>query len=205
MVNVLVVDDHWVVRDGFERWFMGTPEVRVTDKVETLRQAFRVLQAKGNALDVILLDANLRDESGIEAIPELKKRCSGVRVLVVSMLSPNPHAVRAMEQGADGFVSKGGAPSELLEAVRAVAQGRKHVTQEVGHLLAERLLRHNDLTSRESEIVRFYAKGLRCGEIAAMMSLSPKTVSAHKANAMRKLDIRSNADLIRWSMEHDLA
>jgi len=205
MVSVLVVDDHWVVRDGIERWFAQTPDVRVTAKVDTIHQAFGVLQKEGNAIDVILLDANLRDESGIEAIPELKKKFTATRILVLTMLEPNPHAVRAMEQGADGFVSKGGSPGELLDAVRIVSQGRKYVTQELGNLLAERLLRQNELTARESEIVRLYAEGHRCGEIAVMMALSPKTVSAHKANAMRKLDISSNADLIRWAMNHGMS
>jgi two-component system invasion response regulator UvrY len=205
MVNVLVVDDHWVVRDGVERAFAHTSDVRVTVKAETLGKAFGAMQSQGDKIDVIVLDANLHDESGIEAIGQLKKINGRTRVLVLSMLAPNPHAVRAMEQGADGFVSKGGSSIELLEAVRTVAEGRRYVTPEVGSLLAERLLRHNDLTARESEIVRFFAQGHRCGQIANMMALSPKTVSAHKANAMRKLDIASNAVLIRWAMDHGMA
>jgi len=203
-VNVLIIDDHWVVRDGLEKWLSKTPEIQVAGKVESLQQAFNFLRTKGNKVDVILLDASLKSDSGIEAIPELKKTCRSARILVVSMLAPDPHAVRALEQGADGFISKGGSPTDLIEAVRIVAQGRRYVTQEVGHLLAERLLRHNDLTARESEIVRLYTEGYRSGEIAVMLCLSPKTVSAHKTNAMRKLGISSNAELYRWAIERSL-
>lgn len=205
MANLLVIDDHWVVHEGLERAFVGAPDVRIVAKAETLKQAFDVAHNRGDKVDVILLDANLRDESGLEAINQLKKVCTKAKVLVLSMLAPNPHAVRAIEQGADGFVSKGGSPNELIEAVRTVAEGKRYVSAEVGHLLAERLLRNNELTARESEIVRFFAVGHRCGEIARMMALSPKTVSAHKANAMRKLGISSNADLIRWAMDNGMA
>lgn len=204
MTRVLVVDDHWVVHDGLERAFANASDLFIVARAETLRQAFDVARSRPDKIDVILLDASLREESGLEAIGQLKKTCAKAYVLVLSMLAPNPYAIRAMEQGADGFVSKGGSPMELLEAVRTVAQGRRYVTHEVGHLLAERLMKHHELSPRESEIVRFYASGHRCGEIARVMSLSPKTVSTHKANAMRKLGISSNADLIRWAMDHAL-
>jgi len=205
MTKLLVIDDHWVVHEGLERVFASAPDVFILAKAQNLNEAFYEARCGADKIDVILLDAALREESGIEAISQLKNICTRARVLVLSMLAENPHALRAFEQGANGFVSKGASPSELLEAVRTVAEGRRFVTSEVGQLLAERLTRHNDLSPRESEVVRFFTSGRRCGEIAHVMALSPKTVSAHKASAMRKLGVSSDVELIRWAIGHGMA
>ena len=207
MVGVLIVDDHWMVREGLGETLAKVPDVSVVGEVSTVKELFAFLadpQAKlGKDPDVILLDAVLGADSGIDCIPNLKKMTKA-RVLVLSMLSENPHAVRAIEQGADGFISKGGSPRELVDAIRVVASGHRYISSIVGQLLADRLSRTHDLTPRESEIVRYYALGFRCGEIARVMSLSPKTVSTHKTNAMRKLGITNNADLIRWAIDSAL-
>jgi two-component system invasion response regulator UvrY len=204
MSNVLLIDDHWAIREGVERALAREPDLQLIATAPTLTAGFDRLRNHPSPIDVVILDAMLGNESGIEAIPQIKALRPKLRVLVLSMLDENPHAVRVIEQGADGFVSKGGAPSELVTALRTVLSGKRYVSPLVGHLLAERLNRNNDLTPRESEVVRYYAAGRRCGEIAHAMSLSPKTVSAHKANAMRKLNISSNADLIRWAMSNGM-
>lgn len=204
MTGVLLVDDHWVVHEGISHTLRNVLDITLVGSARTLSEACRTIAETGDAIDVILLDAVLDNESGIDAIASLKRACPRARLLVVSMLAENPHAVRAIEQGADGFVSKGGSSRELVEAIRTVAAGRRFVTPAVAGLLADRLGRKSDLSPRETEIVRYYAQGHRSGQIARIMSLSPKTVSAHKTNAMRKLGVSSNADLIRWAIEHSL-
>ena len=87
---------------------------------------------------------------------------------------------------------------------RAVARGQRYITPKVTALLVDRLTRKNELSPRESEVVRYYALGYRSGQIARALSLSPKTVSTHKTNAMRKTGMKTNADLIRWAMSHGL-
>lgn len=196
-----------MVREGLREVLSKVPDVDLVGEAGSVKELFSMLSARPSPLtrkpDVILLDALLGDDSGIDSIPNLKTM-SNAKVLVLSMLSENPHAVRAIEQGADGFISKGGTPRELVDAIRSVASGRRHITLEVGQLLADRLSNRNDLTPRESEIVRYYALGFRSGEIARIMSLSPKTVSTHKTNAMRKLCVKNNADLIRWAIDASL-
>lgn len=205
MVGVLVIDDHWAVRDGVQAAQKLHDDLRLVAAVPTLAEGLAAVESGTGRVDVVVLDALLRDGSGIDAIPRIKELNPECSVLVLSMLDENPHAIRAIEHGANGFIAKGGGKSELIEAIRAIAGGRRYVSTTVGNLLAERLMRTNELSPRESEVVRLYASGHRCGGIARMLSLSPKTVSAHKANAMKKLGVASNAELIRWSIEHGLA
>ena len=205
MIHTLLIDDHWAIRDGIERAFQRTNDITLVAAVESLAAATDVLRRGAPPVHVVLLDVYLRNESGIEAISHLRRLSPTSAVLMLSMLQEDPHAIHAIEQGAAGFVSKGGTAAELLDAVRVVASGRRYVTPNVGHLLAERLRASNALSARESEIVRLFAGGHRCGTIARMLALSPKTVSAHKANAKRKIGVISDADLIRWTIEHRVA
>lgn len=204
-MRVEIIDDHWLVRQGLVHALAGASDISVSESGSLDEFFSRVRDPDAgseNVPDVIVLDACLGEDSGIEAIPAIKKECPLTAVLVLSMLPENPNGVRAVMQGASGYVSKGSAPGEILQAIHAVAAGQTHVSPNVARLLADRRAGRQDLTPRESEVVRYYAHGYRCGEIARMMSLSPKTVSAHKANAMRKLGLNTNADIIRWGVDH---
>jgi DNA-binding NarL/FixJ family response regulator len=110
--------------------------------------------------------------------------------------------VHAIVQGADGYVTKDVGPRGVLDAVGHVASGRKFVSSSLAELLARRVQGLGHLTPREMEILRYYSLGFGCVEIASRLSLSPKTVSTHKTNGMRKLGLKSTADLVRWAIEH---
>ncbi|MBU3689193.1 MAG: response regulator transcription factor [Actinobacteria bacterium] len=204
MINVLVIDDHWAIREGLTRIFQNHSEVHLTEAVGSLAEAHEFMLGASSTVDVVLLDVVLGDQSGIDSIPNLRDLYPSIRVLILTILPENPHAIRAIEQGADGFVSKGGSPNELVDAIRTIAQGHRYLSPNVGQLLAERLRKTSDLSARESEVVGYFANGMRCGEIANLLKLSPKTVSAHKSNAMRKLNVSSNVDLIRWALANKM-
>ena len=205
MINVLLVDEQWLTHIGIDRALRGTRDLRLVGAVVSPAEALPLLAKNSPPVNVVLLELVTRGEPTIEAITELKLRRPKVAVVVFSALSEHLIAVRAMEQGADGFVSKAGSEAELLEAIRVVASGRRYVSATVGNLLADRLLTTSTLTPRESQIVDLFGRGHRCTEIAELLALSPKTISAHKANAMRKLGTRSNADLVRWSTANRVA
>jgi DNA-binding NarL/FixJ family response regulator len=111
-------------------------------------------------------------------------------------------AAYVFAQGADGYVTKDVGPRGVLDAVGHVASGRKFVSSSLAELLARRVQGLGHLTPREMEILRYYSLGFGCVEIASRLSLSPKTVSTHKTNGMRKLGLKSTADLVRWAIEH---
>lgn len=202
MTHVHLVDDHWMVRRGLREALEGSGSVEVITESEHLHDAFAACRDDVVPVDVVVLDLVLGDESGLAAIPQLKSIRPGLGVLAMSFLAEDPHGVHAISQGADGFVSKGTSPRGFSEAVGRVASGQTHVSPHLAGLLAKRIQRTGDLTAREREILGHYARGVGCVEIAARLSLSPKTVSTHKTNGMRKLGLRSTADLVRWAMEH---
>lgn len=204
-MNILIVDDHWMVRRGIGEAVRALPGVTAVHEAATLREAFNFVRAQGGAPITVVLDAMIGDESGLANIAGLKALNAKVRVLVLSYLGEDPHGVRAIELGADGYLTKGGSSKDLTEALRVVMNGSRYVSPNLARLIADRLSRGEELTPREWEVVRYYVLGYGCVKTAKVLSLSPKTVSTHKANVMRKLGLRSTADLIRWGMERNIA
>lgn len=202
MTHVHVVDDHWMVRRGLRDVLEASAAVSHVSESENLRDAFAACRDRGHPVDVVILDLVLGAESGMAAIPQLKAITPKICVLAISFLAEDPHGVHAIVQGADGYVTKGVGPKEVLDAVEHVSSGRKFVSPSLAELLARRVQHSGDLTAREWEILRYYALGFGCVEIASRLSLSPKTVSTHKTNGMRKLGLKSTADLVRWAIEH---
>lgn len=204
MTHVHIVDDHWMVRRGLREILEAAPSVSAITESENLHDAFAACRDRRQPVGVVVLDLVLGAESGLAAIPELKATSPNLGVLAISFLGEDPHGVHAIAQGADGFVTKLVGPKGFIEAVSNVATGGRHVSPKLAELLARRVQRTGDLTPREWEILRYYALGFGCVEIATRLSLSPKTVSTHKTNGMRKLGLRSTADLVRWAIEHGL-
>jgi len=204
VTHVHIVDDHWMVRRGLREVLEASASVTEVTESENLHDAFAACRDLRRPVDVVILDLVLRAESGIAAIPQIKAITPTIGVLAISFLAEDPHGVHAIVQGADGYVTKGVGPKEVIDAVGHVASGRKYVSASLAELLARRMQNTGNLTVREWEIIRYYALGLGCVEIASRLSLSPKTVSTHKTNGMRKLGLKSTADLVRWVMEHGL-
>ena len=202
MTHVHVVDDHWMVRRGLRDVLEASATVTRVTESENLHDAFAACRDPRRPVDVVILDLVLGAESGIVAIPQIKAITPTIGVLAISFLAEDPHGVHAIVQGADGYVTKGVGPKEVLDAVKHVASGKKFVSSSLAELLARRVQHSGDLTTREWEILRYYALGFGCVEIASRLSLSPKTVSSHKTNGMRKLGLKSTADLVRWAIEH---
>lgn len=202
MMNIHIVDDHWMVRRGLRDVLEASTTVDVVSESDNLHDALAACRDGRRPVDVVILDLVIGEESGIAAIPQFKAITPAVGVLAISFLAEDPHGVYAIAQGADGFITKGVGPRDLLDAVGHIATGRKYVSASLAELLARRMQRSGDLTAREWEILRYYALGFGCVEIATRLALSPKTVSTHKTNGMRKLGLKSTADLVRWAIEH---
>jgi two-component system, NarL family, invasion response regulator UvrY len=208
-MDLIVCDDHPVVRAGLIRIMsegFTLTSVREADNGQALLDLVR--QRPG---DVVLLDIGLPGRSGLDLLPQLKSERPRLPVLILSMHSADRYAVRALQAGASGYLTKGAVDTELVKAVTTVLNGHKYVTPEVAESLADGLNRggaerprHDALTVREFEVMSQLAAGRSVNQIAADLCLSYNTISTYRARVLRKLGVRSTAELMRYALQHGL-
>ncbi len=208
MINVMITDDHAIVRQGLKQILSETDDISVTGEAETGFQALKLVRQYG--FDVILLDISLPDRSGLEVLKQIKKECPAVAVLMLSMHNESEFALRALKGGASGYLSKQSAPAQLVTAIRTVASGHKYITPILAEELANTITASSDqplhatLSDREYQTLCMIAAGKALSEISAAMCLSPKTVSVYRARLMEKLKLANNSELIRYAIKHNL-
>jgi two-component system response regulator NreC len=206
--QILVVDDHAVVRSGLRMLLDAQQDLEVVGEAGDMRSA--VFEARALKPDVILMDVVMPGASGIEATAAVLKEAPDAKVLVLSM-QDDPHYVReAFSAGASGYVLKEAADAELVDAVREVAGGGRYVHPELGARLVsaeadERAKADEDpLSEREREVLRLLALGHTNQEIAKMLYLSVRTVETHRAHIMQKLRLETRAELVRHAIDQGL-
>jgi DNA-binding NarL/FixJ family response regulator len=201
-MNILLVDDHAVVRAGLRRLLATEVNVSILE-AESSREALEVCRRERP--DLIILDLNLPGASGLELLRQLVQLDKSVKILVLSMHSEPVYAARALEAGARGYISKSAAAEEFVEAVRQVGRGRHYIEREIAAELAVVKFSGGDplgqLTAREIDILRLLGEGKTYTQIATALGISYKTV-ANLTSVMRaKLAVETTADLIRLSVE----
>jgi two-component system, NarL family, response regulator NreC len=207
-IRVLLVDDHAVVRSGLRRVLEAEDDIEVVAEAGDMRNA--VFEARAHKPDVIVMDVVMPDASGIEATPAVLKEAEDAKVLMLSMQDDPRYVREAFAAGANGYVLKEAADTEVVDAVREVAQGGRYVHPALGaRLIAaeaqERAEAEADpLSEREREVLRLLALGHTNQEIAKMLFLSVRTVETHRAHIMQKLRLSSRAELVRYAIEHNL-
>lgn len=208
MIRVLLCDDHAMVRRGIRDTLADCVDLQVVG--ESGNYAELKEQLRSTACDVLILDINLPGRSGLEVLASLRESQSTVKVLVVSMFSEDQYAIRCLRAGAHGYLNKAGDPVELVEAVRAVARGRKYVTASVSDMLVDQLSTpnteslHDRLSERELQTLLKIASGKRLSDIAEELMLSPKTVSVYRARLLEKLGLTNNAELTVYAIRNEL-
>ncbi len=206
-MKVLVVDDHAVVRSGVKRVLHGLPDV---DEVLEAGDAAGALHAvKAGGVGAVVLDLSLPDRNGLSVIAEMRAASPPPTILVLTMHPERAYAMRAMKAGASGYVTKGAPRRELEQALRAVLQGGRYVSQSLAEVLVAQLqggvqAPHERLSDREYQVAHALASGSTVTEIAERLHLSSKTVSTHRARALAKLGLNSNVELVRYALEHGL-
>ena len=160
--------------------------------------------------DVLILDISLPGRSGLDALGEVRERCPRVQVRVLRLYPEERYAVRAIKAGAAGYVTKQSAAKELVNAIRKVQGGGRYISPTLAEQLANEIAAQTDrplheaLSDRELEIARWLALGKTGTEIAAELSLSVNTVANHRARILKKMQMKNNAELIRYAIEHGL-
>jgi DNA-binding NarL/FixJ family response regulator len=208
MIRLLVADDHAIVRQGLKQILTDTRDIVVADEASNGKEALN--QALNKDYDLAILDITMPDRSGLDILEELKSRKPKLKVLILSMHPEEQYAVRALRAGASGYLTKESTPDELIAAIRRVALGHKYVSSSLAEKLAlqlepgaERPL-HQALSDREYEIMLMIASGKRVSETADDLCLSEKTVSTYRSRVLRKMRMKNNAELIRYSLENRL-
>ncbi len=208
MTRVVVVDDHAVVRAGLRRVLEAEPDIEVVGEAGTARDA--VLETRAAKPDVIVLDVVMPGESGIEALPKLRKEAPAAKVLVLSMQDDPRYVREAFAAGASGYVLKEAADSEVVAAVREVAAGNRYLHPALGARLIfaeeeERAATEADpLSDREREVLRLLALGHTNQEIAQMLYISVRTAETHRSHIMQKLRLKTRAELVRYALASGL-
>jgi DNA-binding NarL/FixJ family response regulator len=208
MIRVAIADDHPIVREGLRRIVSDDGSISVAGEASTAAELFRLLQA--TAVDVILLDVSMPGATFIETLQDLRKRHSSVKVLVISAHPEDQWAMRSLQAGASGYLTKDHSPEQLVLAIRRVARGGKYVSESMAERLAGMVdatanrAPHEQLSDREFEVLRALGSGMMVKEVAAQLRLSSKTVSTYRTRLLDKMGLKSKADLVRYVVAHNL-
>lgn len=203
-IEVLLVDDHAVVREGYRRLLEATGYIRVSGEAGDGATAYRLFCDQ--AFDVVVMDITLPGVSGLDVLRRMRARTPDARILMFSMHEDEVFPARAMRLGAMGYVSKSSAPEVLVEAVRVVAQGRLFLSSDIAPALARpENIPGSELNSREFEILRLLVHGRSLGEIAEMLHLSPKTVSNYQTSLREKFGVSNDFQMMRIALARGMA
>jgi DNA-binding NarL/FixJ family response regulator len=206
-IRVLLAEDHRTVREGVRLLLDAQPDMEVIAEASDGRAALRL--AKEFGPDIVLMDVSMPEMNGLKATELMREVAPAARVVMLTRHTDKAYLQQLLQAGAAGYVLKLSDPAVLLQAVRAVAEGGNYLDPAVtGKALSGYFSRKAGgasvaevyLSDRESEVLRLIALGYSNKEIAAHLNLSVKTVEAHKANAMRKLDMHSRIDIVRYAM-----
>jgi two-component system response regulator NreC len=206
--KLLLVDDHAVVRSGLRMLLESEPDVEIVGEAGTGKEALEAVRQL--MPDVILMDINLPDISGIEAAQMIKTEFPAIAVVALTIHEDQEYFFKMLEAGASGYVPKRAAPDELLTAIRVAAAGEVYLYPSLAKLLVQDHLTQdpssrrdqteNGLTDREQEVLAYLADGASNNEIGEILHISPKTVARHRENIMRKLNLHSRTELVKYAI-----
>jgi DNA-binding NarL/FixJ family response regulator len=208
MLNVLVVDDHAVVREGLKRIIDGSPGMATGAEADNPAQALALLRA--GRWDVVVLDLDLPGRGGLELLHDIKRAHPALPVLILSFHAEDAYGVPALQAGADGYLMKDSSAALLVQAIEKVASGGKFVTPGLAEQLASAIgvavgrPRHAVLSEREGEILRLIGSGLPVSQIAAQLNLSVKTISTYRRRVLDKMGLANNAQLTHYAIKNQL-
>ena len=209
--KIMIVDDHTIMRDGLQALLSSDPNYEIVGTVADGKTAIQ--SASSLAPDVILMDLTMPGTSGIDAIKEIKRREPGIRIIALTFHKEDKYIHATLEAGADAYVLKDDSRTELFTALSSVVRGKNYLSPSICDRVVAGYLAggaNGDseapswevLTRREREVIKLIAEGMKTKEIAAYLSLSPKTVEKHRTNLMRKLDLHSVSAVTVYAIQN---
>ena len=208
MTTIVLADDHQIVRQGLRALLEAEPEFSVTGEAsDGLEVAALVEQLEP---DVLLLDIKMPGLDGLEVTRQVRRRTPNTNVVILSMYANEAYVMEALRNGAVGYVLKGASAADLVQAVKDVAEGRRYLSPPLSERAIEAYVQKavastpaalETLTDREREVLHFVVEGYKNSEIATKLEISPRTAETHRARMMRKLDLHTQADLMRFAIQ----
>lgn len=208
MINVMLVDDHGLVRKGIRRLLDDSSGINVVAEAPSGEQA--ISQARREPPDVILMDVSMPGIGGLEATRKITQSVPGMKVIAVTIHDDDPFPARLLEAGAAGYITKGCDVEEIVAAIRAVHAGNQYITPRVAQKLALSLMNNRgtsgleELTRREVQIMLMVVAGESNRDISEQLCLSPKTVSTYRSRIFEKLGVDNNVELTRFAIRHGM-
>ena len=211
MIRIVIVDDHPVVRAGIKSFLSDQHDMQVVGESEEGLEGLR--KTEQLRPDVVVLDLSLPTISGLDVARQLHERHSKARVVVLSAYANECYVLEALRSGVCAYVVKDGIALDLVRAIRSAASGRLFLSPSLADRAIEAYLEHHQeemtdpleaLSSREREVFRILVKGSTTKEVAAILSLSPRTVETHRATLLRKLNLRNQTELAHFAAENEL-
>ena len=208
MINVMLVDDHDLVRKGIRRLLDDASGIKVVAEAPDGEQAIR--QIRKNKPDVILMDVSMPGIGGLEATRKITISSPDLKIIAVTIHEDDPFPARLLEAGAAGYITKGCDIEEIISAIRAVYLGEQYITPDVAHKLALSLVNNGnksvieELTQRETQVMLMIVKGETNRGISEKLCLSPKTTSTYRYRLFEKLGVENDVGLTRFAIRHGL-
>jgi len=212
-IRIVIADDHAVLRSGLKAMLNYSPQFEVVGEAANAQEALRLLDELRP--DVLILDLSMPGMSGVECVKEIRYRGLPCRVLVLTMYDDEAYVKEVMRAGADGYMLKKSADTELMEGIVKVYAGKKYLNESLSEKLLDSLLRTPEegparrepyvlLSAREREVLRFLAQGYTNSEIGAMLLLSTKTIDTYRSRIMHKLNVHRKSELVNYAVQYKL-
>lgn len=209
MIQILIADDHSIVREGLKQIIAGTSDMIVAGEAENGHEL--ILKIEKTKYDVAVVDISMPDSHILDLLKQIRQIHPKLPVLILSMHPEDQYGVRVMKAGAAGYLTKESAPTELISAIRTVSCGKKYISA----TLAEKLIfalknnnkqaPHEALSDREFQVFTMLAEGRPAKEIAAELYLSEKTISTYRSRILAKMQLKNNSELIHYAVRNGLA
>lgn len=208
MINILLVDDHELVRTGISRIIDDVRGMKVVGEVESGEEA--VKWCRSNSPDVVLMDINMPGIGGLDAMNRILRINESIKIIMLTMHTENPFPSKVMQAGAAGYLSKSAAPSEVLNAIRAVNSGQRYLAPEIAQQMALSQISpatedpFGVLSERELQIMMMITNGQRVVEISEQLGLSPKTINSYRYRLFEKLGVNGDVGLTHLAIRYGM-
>ena len=212
MINLILADDHAIVRDGLRSLLETNDNLKVIGDADNGRDALQLVSQC--CPDIAILDIAMPEMNGIEATRQITDTCPETKVIILSMHATSRHIYRALQAGARGYLLKASAGFEVIDAIHAVYDGQRYLSQKISDIIIEDYITQREteeaespltrLSSREREILQLVVEGKSSAEIANLLSLSSSTIDTYRSRLMQKLDINDIPTLVKFAIRHGI-